>query len=410
MHQPQYRDPATRPLRPALDAPARAEGLLGHGARSWRNFREVHATFNVVPSLAAQIEEYASGKFKEPWFELAFMPAERFTPRSASAKFCCAHFRSITIHLMRALAAVRGVVRRVQSSGRERAAAQFGVRDWRDLQVLSQLAWMDEEYLAHDPVVSRAIGQGQDFTESDKDRPCARSRWSCSGASCRNIDSAAERGQIEISTTPFYHPILPLLCDTDIARASNPHTPLPHPPFRHPEDAREQLGARPRISRAAFGKAPAGLWPSEGSVSDQALLIAAEMGFRWFATDEGVLGRSARIWDLGATRAAFRRMPNRCTRRGGSAIGGNEIAGFFRDHYLSDLIGFVYSRMDARSGRGGFSSPGAAIGERVAAAEAADAGGDSGRRECLGILRRERTRIPAPLLRRGCGTIRTSMR
>ena len=106
---------------------------------------------------------------------------------------------------------------------------------------------------------------------------------------------AAARGQIEISTTPYYHPILPLLCDTDIARVSNPHTPLPHPAFRYPQDAREQLVRARRLHERVFGKPPAGLWPSEGSVSNQTLDIAAELGFRWFATDEGVLGRTLNV-------------------------------------------------------------------------------------------------------------------
>ena len=157
---------------------------------------------------------------------------------------------------------------------------------------------------------------------------------------------AAARGQIEISTTPYYHPILPLLCDTDIARISNPHTPLPHPAFRYPEDAREQLARARKFHERVFGKPPAGLWPSEGSVSDQALEIAMELGFKWFATDEGVLGRTQNI---GFWRDACGYPENgpqlytpwRLKR------GTKQMSGFFRDHYLSDLVGFVYSRMGA---------------------------------------------------------------
>ena len=78
-------------------------------------------------------------------------------------------------------------------------------------------------------------------------------------------------------------------------RISNPHTPLPNPAFRYPEDAREQLVRARAFHERVFGKPPAGLWPSEGSVSDQALEIAMELGFKWFATDEGVLGRTQNI-------------------------------------------------------------------------------------------------------------------
>ena len=173
---------------------------------------------------------------------------------------------------------------------------------------------------------------------------------------------AADRGQIEISTTPFYHPILPLLCDSNVARESNGRSPLLEPPFQHPEDAREQLLRARAWHEKTFGRAPVGLWPSEGSVSDQALEIAAELGFRWFASDEGVLGRTISAgfgrdgsgipdnleklyspWRLefgkssgaapGATHAA-------------TPPAARSIVGFFRDHYISDLVGFVYSRMN----------------------------------------------------------------
>src|SRR5258708_23424544 len=90
---------------------------------------------------------------------------------------------------------------------------------------------------------------------------------------------AAATGQIEISATPFYHPILPLLCDSDIARVSNPGTPLPAPAFRHPEDAREQLVRARRYHERVFGRAPDGLRPSGASVSEHALSFAAGLRF-----------------------------------------------------------------------------------------------------------------------------------
>src|SRR5262249_43688858 len=119
---------------------------------------------------------------------------------------------------------------------------------------------------------------------------------------------------------------------------SHPNVPLP-PRFRYPADARRQLQmARDYVARE-FGVAPVGLWPSEGSVSDEALTIAAETGFEWAATDSGVLNRS-----LGRTIGVdglYR--PYRWRQQSHS------LGMIFRDHFLSDLIGFVYSKMDAHS-------------------------------------------------------------
>ncbi len=124
--------------------------------------------------------------------------------------------------------------------------------------MLSQLAWMDEEYIAKDPVVNALAARGTGYSEADKNA-LREKQLELIGAVLPEYRIAAESGQIEISTTPYYHPILPLLCDTDVARVSNPHTPLPQPAFRFPDDAREQLVARAKISRARLRQAAGGI-------------------------------------------------------------------------------------------------------------------------------------------------------
>ena len=306
-------------------------------------FPGVHATFNFVPLLAAQIEEYASGKFHEPWFELAFAPAGSL--ESGQKREILERAFQVNENFVRRWPRFAELQAQVKSAGTESCVARFELRDWRDLQLLSQLAWMDEEYIAKDAVVTELSRKGASFTEDDK-AALREKQLELLGAVLPEYRLAAERGQIEISTTPYYHPILPLLCDTDIARVANPHTPLPHPAFRYPEDAREQLVRSRQYHERVFGKPPVGLWPSEGSVSDQALEIAMELGFKWFATDEGVLGRTRNI--------GFWRDASGYPQNGPELYtpwklprGGREMTGFFRDHYVSDLVGFVYSRMGA---------------------------------------------------------------
>jgi alpha-amylase/alpha-mannosidase (GH57 family) len=342
MHQPQYRDPSTgRYMLPwtRLHALKDYWGMV----KVLGEFPGVHATFNFVPLLAAQIEEYASGKFREPWFEVAFAAADKLEP-AQKREILERAFQVNEIYVQRwpRFAELQAQVR---SGGAEACVANFNERDWRDLQLLSQLVWMDEEHIAKDPVVNALAAKGKDFTERDKDM-LKEKQLELLGAVLPEYRIAAESGQIEISTTPYYHPILPLLCDTGIARVSNPHTPVPQPPFRCPEDAREQLLRARAYHERVFGKPPAGFWPSEGSVSDQALEIGMELGFKWFATDEGVLGRTRNIgfWrDAGGypENGADLYTPWRLQRAG------KEIYGFFRDHYISDLVGFVYSRMGA---------------------------------------------------------------
>ena len=354
MHQPQYRHPSSgRYVLPwtRLHALKDYYGMV----KLVEEFPSLRMTFNMVPALGQQLEEYASGKFRESWFETAFTLAENLNAEQ-KAEILLRAFQVNHETLMARWPRFVELYQQMRAHGDE-AAASFSLNDWRDLQTLSQLAWMDEEYLAHDPVVSEISARGRNFTEENK--AALRSKQlELLARVLPEYRRAADRGQIEISTTPFYHPILPLLCDSDVARESNGRSPLLQPPFRHPEDAREQLLRARAWHEKTFGRAPVGLWPSEGSVSDQALEIAAELGFRWFASDEGVLGRtlSAGFGRDGSGipdnleklyspwRLEFGKAPGAAS--AATLPAARSIVGFFRDHYMSDLVGFVYSRMN----------------------------------------------------------------
>jgi predicted glycosyl hydrolase (DUF1957 family) len=157
---------------------------------------------------------------------------------------------------------------------------------------------------------------------------------------------AAKQGRIEISTSPFYHPILPLVCDTNAGTASTLGLPLPQNRFRHPEDAREQLRRGLDLHEKVFGARPQGVWPSEGSVSEEAIAIAAELGVNWMATDEGVLSRTT---GMSFIRDGQGRLPDASAAKLYSVHhyeqGATRMKMLFRDHAISDLIGFVYSGM-----------------------------------------------------------------
>jgi alpha-amylase/alpha-mannosidase (GH57 family) len=345
MHQPQYRDPETgRYVLPwtRLHATKDYFGMV----KVLEEFPNFHATFNVVPSLGMQLEEYASGKFNEPWFAVAFKNAEALT-REDKVEILARAFQVNHERLMSRWKRFVELYEWSRPADGAQAQVTFTARDWRDLQVLSQLAWMEETWLEKDEVVSRLAAKGRDFSEADKDALRAK-EIELMGMVLPAYREAAQRGQVELSTTPFYHPILPLVCDSDIARVANPSTPLPRRAYRRPEDAREQLKRAREYHERIFGVKPAGLWPSEGSVSDQTLAIASEEGFQWFGTDEGVLGRTLNVGffrdSTGIPSSAERLYkPWRVQTPNGG------ITGLFRDHHLSDLIGFVYSRMDSKA-------------------------------------------------------------
>jgi alpha-amylase/alpha-mannosidase (GH57 family) len=345
MHQPQYRDPESgRYVLPwtRLHALKDYWGMV----KVLQEVPGFNATFNVVPSVGMQLEEYASGKFDEPWYTLAFKNTDELT-REDKAEILARAFQLNHDRLMSRWPRFVELFEWSRPAGGAQAQITFTARDWRDLQVLSQLAWMDEVWLANDDVVSRLADKGKDFTERDKGALQVK-QHELLGLVLPTYREAAKSGQIELSTTPFYHPILPLLCDSDIARVANPSTPLPKRAYRQPDDAREQLRRAREYHERVFGLKPAGLWPSEGSVSDQTLTLAMEEGFQWFGTDEGVLGRTLNVGFFrdGTGIAAN---ADRLYKPWRVQVAGKGITGLFRDHQLSDLIGFVYSRMDQKT-------------------------------------------------------------
>lgn len=333
MHQPFYKDLLTGQYRLPW---TRLHGLKDYyGMVSiLRHFPRVRQTFNLVPSLVVQLEEYASGQAADPFLACAAKPAEELT--GEEQEFILQYFFQANVErLIRRYPRYSELYDALRQTQRDlsRARRLFNAQAFRDLQVLSQLAWFDEEFLAADPEVRELVAKERSYTVEDQTLVIAKQREILERV-LPVYREFAERGQIEISTTPFYHPILPLLCDTGIAAVAHPNVPLPTR-FRYPADARLQLERARRFMAERFGRAPAGLWPSEGSVSDEALALAAETGFEWTASDDGVLARTLGGLEPGAGLRPY------LWRQGG-----REIRIIFRNHFLSDLIGFVYSRMD----------------------------------------------------------------
>ncbi len=335
MHQPFYKDLVKGEYRlpwTRLHALKDYYGMVS----VLRDFPEVKQTFNLVPGMLEQIEEYAAGKAVDPFLRCALKPAEELTTEEMDFMLHY-FFQANEQHLIRRYPRYGELFDAWRSTARNsrRARLLFSVQAFRDLQVLSQLAWFDEEYLTGDPDISGLVRKGRNYSLEDQ-ALMGRKQNEILGKVLPVYREFAESGQIEISSTPHYHPILPLLCDSDIAGVSHPYVSLP-PRFRYPEDARAQLEKSREYCRARFGAPTAGLWPSEGSVSDEVLAMAADLGYQWVATDNGVLSRTLHAPALPAV--TYR--PYLWQQ------GGRRIHAIFRDHYLSDLVGFVYSRMDA---------------------------------------------------------------
>ncbi len=319
-------------------------------------FPDVHATFNLVPCLVEQLEDYVAPDFCDVYWEHTLMPADELTPaaRVFVVERMCErpdHPRARSHPRYLELAEKR---RAHLHLGWEACAGVFTEEELRDLQVWFNLAWFNPEALAREPL-SELVGRDRRFTEADK-QVIAATQGEILARTLPVYKDAARRGQIELTTSPYYHPILPLLANSDAARVSASDTVLPPTRFAHPEDAAEQIAAALEKHEQVFGERPGGMWCPEQAVGEDVVRLLLEAGLAWTISDETVLLRSVSgaaprrgaLLNTSAAKShtvsprAFPYAPYRLEREQG------EMAIVFRDHTLSDLIGFAYRSWGSR--------------------------------------------------------------
>ncbi|HUT63380.1 MAG TPA: glycoside hydrolase, partial [Anaerolineae bacterium] len=293
-----------------------------------------HLTFNLVPSLLEQLEDYAEGAEDYELMLSKMNPVDLSSEEKEAilTRFFQAHYETMINPLPRYMEllqyrGIHGTRRDIDSAMRK-----FAAQDFLDLQVLFNLSWFGFAARTEDVEIRRLIHKGRFFTVEDRDLVLEK-QLEIIKKLVRFYQELWEKGSIDITTSPFYHPILPLLCDTSIALESMPGCLLPKQRFSHPEDAARQVEMGLKYFEERFGKKPSGMWPSEGSVSPAVLEIIRDAGITWIATDEGILSKSLK---------QFNREQD--LYRPWNAHG---IAVFFRDKILSDQIGFVYKHNTA---------------------------------------------------------------
>jgi alpha-amylase/alpha-mannosidase (GH57 family) len=343
-HQPFYKDLVTSEYRMPWTRMHALKDYYGM-VKLLDEFPNVHQNFNLVPSLMVQIEDYAAGTARDPFLAVASKPAKDLS--QDERRFALQYlFQANPQNLIGRYPRYRELFERFREHGDhpERAERYFQAQDFTDLQVLSQIAWFDEFFLEEKDVAA-LVAKGHNYSLDDQKFVIAREK-ELVGRVLPAHAEAAKKGSIELSATPYYHPILPLICDTNAGATSSPGLPLPQHRFRHPEDARVQLTLALDMHEKVFGIRPKGVWPSEGSLSEETLAIAHSLGIQWMATDEEVLGRSSGAY---FGRDGTGRLPAHLAEKlynihryeNGSAA----MYLVFRDHTISDLIGFVYSGM-----------------------------------------------------------------
>lgn len=309
-------------------------------------FPNIRQTINVVPSLMIQLLDYINNGAVDDVLELSRRPASALNDGEKIQVlrnfFLCNAERMIRPYPRFAELFAKGARHRDDHAGLAEAAQSFSPADWRDLQVWYNLTWVGEMSRAEEPFAS-LLAKGRGFTEEEKQKLLDATMQIVQSV-IPTYRKMMENGQLELSVTAFYHPILPLLCDSHSALEAMPNAIMPEHRIQLIEDAKDHVQRAVELFQEHFGVTPAGTWPSEGSVSDAAMELVRETGFTWAATDEGILHNT-----LGERRRNLDKYFPWLLR---TAAG--PLWMVFRDHELSDAIGFVYSSWNPRDAASDF--------------------------------------------------------
>ncbi|MEK6600110.1 MAG: glycoside hydrolase family 57, partial [Deltaproteobacteria bacterium] len=293
MHQPLYKDPFT------------GEYILPwvrlHGTKDYydmvailERFPSLHQTFNIVPSLIEQINDYTDGAASDRFLSLTLKPAADLTrddKRFIIRNFFLANWE----HMIKPLPGYWELLKKrgfYHDEGEmDNALRYFSLQDFLDLQVLFNLAWIDPVIRENDGFLKGLAEKGRGFTEEEKGILAAKQKDIIKQI-LPKYREMEEKEIIEVTTSPYYHPILPLLCDSYSAKVAMPGIELPQKRFVCAEDAEYQVKSGIKLHEKTFGRKPKGMWPSEGSVSEAIIPIIANEGINWIATDEEILANS----------------------------------------------------------------------------------------------------------------------
>jgi len=344
MHQPDYRGPGGSDYRLPwvyLHALKDYSDMAAH----LEEVEEARAVVNFAPVLLEQIDDYShqikawqarGRRIRDPL--LAALAGPGLPLDSASRRDVVnACRRANEKHLIDRFPCFSELIELAEWIGRHRNADPYLSDQYlADLLVWYHLAWTGEHVRENDQRIASLQKKGRGFNLDDR-----RALVAVIGEQLASIvpryRHLAESGRVELSVTPYAHPILPLLLDVESAREALPEAELPRL-GKYPggeERARWHIGKGLESFERHFGFRPAGCWPAEGAVCEDTVGLLEEAGFQWAASGQQVLHNSLVASARGGSLPEhWITTPYRI--RGGS------MSCFFRDDGLSDLIGFTY--------------------------------------------------------------------
>ncbi len=342
MHQPLYLDPLTEEYRMPW---TRLHLTKDYTDMIWHHERhpKIKSVFNFVPSLIQQIEDYQDfDTVNERHLTLTQKAAGKLSREDKQVileEFFSANFER-AIKKSERYRALYEKREKTQYEHHDNYISKFSTQEFRDIQVLFLLAWTGQD-IRQQKQIAKLVEKDREFTEKDK-KVLLQAHEKAAKTLFDRYKKLHKSGQIELTTSPYAHPILPLLIDSDVARISMPNVRLPQNRFRHPEEALRQLKRAKKKFDKIFDTKITGMWPSEGAVSEATADLVTQAGITRLSTDSNVLARS-----LSRSTESTHLIPLQKYRPYIVHTHSGPLTVFFRDQEMSDLIGFRYAGMGA---------------------------------------------------------------
>ncbi|NWG00688.1 MAG: hypothetical protein HXY19_07060 [Thermoanaerobaculaceae bacterium] len=332
LHQPLYR---------TADSRVHAPWVLLHAAGEYLTLTRCLATsglggqvLNLTPVFLDQLAAYRDGGACDPLLEALRTPPRDLTPQGQQEIVRWA--RMLHPRQLGRWPRLAELLARTSGASEEELPRRLTVQDLTDLQILLVLAYAAPNLPWEPQLAQLAAKCSGGWSQADRQSVVD---WlaRCPGQLLEQYRALAARQGIEIATSPWAHPIVPLLLGTDIVADSwAPHPPPPVPAFAAPEDAARHI-AQGLAAARSHGFEPVGCWPPEGAVSEAAVALYGQHGVQWLCTDEGILAASVGHPLSGETGVGLELFSPWQLPAGGPVL-------FFRHRGLSDFIGFEASR------------------------------------------------------------------
>jgi len=349
MHQPYYVNPVTRT---AMMPWVRLHSVKGYldMISIIEDFPKVRPNFNLTPVLLLQIQELVDGKISDLWLEWAKKPAAALDENEKFAileNFFKINWDNLVKPYPRywELLNKRGLT--FYGDDVRRGLRYFTKQEFLDLQVWFNLSWCGYTAFRLFPELEELRKKDRNFTEEEKGRVLAI-HIEIMKLVLRKYRDAEERGQVELTTTPFFHPILPLVYDSAFAARSLQGRAFPQR-FHWPQDAAAHLTLAVEQHTALFGRKPRGLWPSEGSIAPELIPLMQQSGIEYFCSDEENLFNSLK---RDPAQQNVRIDHIELFQGWRVCHDGAAVNAVFREKPLSDFIGFMAARNDPRKAAG----------------------------------------------------------